>query len=143
MKNNLRKRPSNRRYLSRKCRKPDCQGEYTPTDARQIYCCEQHRIDFNNDKRRLKDNIDISFSKIVKNNRVILHKIASSDFYKKDLRVHKSLLVYEGYDFTKYHHILINQITKKEVHICYDYGLEMIESTNHYFSIKNTSDYDT
>lgn len=143
MKNNLKKRPSNRRYPTRKCRKPDCQDEFTPSDARQIYCCEQHRVDYNNDKRKIKDSIDISFFKIVKKNRAILHKIKSSDFYKKALRVHKSLLEYEGYDFSKFHDILINPETNKEVHVCYDYGLEMIDVINQDFSIKNISDYDS
>lgn len=143
MKNNLKKRLSNRRYAIRKCRKPDCQDEFTPTDARQIYCCEQHRVDYNNDKRRIKDSIDIYFFKSLKKNGAILHKIKSSDFYKREQRVHKTLLEYEGYDFSKFHKMLINQKTNKEVHVCYDYGLEMIDVINQYFSIKNISDYDS
>lgn len=142
MKKELKKRTSNRRYPIRKCKKPGCQDEFTPSDARQIYCCEQHRIDFNNDRRKLKESIDISFLKIVKKNRTVLHKIAASDFYKKNKFAHKSLLEYEDYDFKKYHQIIINQRTKNEVHICYDYGLELIDPINQNFSINKTLDYD-
>jgi hypothetical protein len=142
MKNSLKKRTSNRRYPIRKCKKPDCQNEFTPSDARQIYCCEQHRVDFNNDRRKLKESIDIAFFKSVKKNKAILFKIASNDFYKKNLFVHKSLLEYEGYDFNKYHQIIINQATKNVVHFCYDYGLELIEPTKGNFSIRHILDYD-
>jgi hypothetical protein len=71
-----------------------------------------------------------------------LHKIASSYFYKKNGFTHKSLLEYEGYDFNKNHQIIINQRTKNEVHICYDYGLELIDPINQNFSINNTLNYD-
>ncbi|MEY3500197.1 MAG: hypothetical protein RL308_1866 [Bacteroidota bacterium] len=66
MKNKLKKRTSNRYYPIRTCKKPDCNEGFIPTDARQIYCSEQQRIDFNNDRRKLKESIDISFLKIVK-----------------------------------------------------------------------------
>jgi hypothetical protein len=66
MKKELKKRTSNRRYPIRTCKKPDCNEGFIPTDARQVYCSEQHRIDFNNDRRKLKELIDISFLKIVK-----------------------------------------------------------------------------
>lgn len=142
MKNDLQKRTSNRRYPIRKCKKPGCQGEFIPSDARQIYCCEQHRIDFNNDRRKLKESIDTAFLKSVKKNRAILFKIASSDFYKQNSNAHLSLLEYEGYNFDIYHQIIINETTDNEVHICYDYGLEFIDPTGGYFSIKYTLDYD-
>jgi hypothetical protein len=137
MEKDLKKRTSNRRYPSRKCKKPDCQGEFIPSDGRQIYCCEQHRIDFNNDKRKLKESIDITFFKNVKKNRAILFKIASRDFYKKNSYVHLSLLEYEGYDFDKYHQKIINKDTENDVFVCYDYGLELIDPIKRNFSIKH------
>ena len=142
MKNKLKKRTSNRCYPIRKCKKPECNEGFIPTDARQVYCCEQHRIDFNNDRRKLKESIDISFLKIVKKNRAVLHKIALSDFYINSGFAHKSLLEYEEYDFKKYHQIMINKITKNEIHICYDYALELTDPINQNFSIKNTLDYE-
>lgn len=142
MKNDLKKRISNRRYPIRKCKKPDCQVEFVPSDGRQIYCCEQHRIDFNNDRRKLKESIDTNFLKIVKKNKAILFKIASSDFYIKNSYAHLSLLEYEGYDFKIYHEMRINPTTKKEIYFCYNYGLESIDLTKRNFSIKHILDYD-
>lgn len=137
MKSKLKKRTSNRCYPIRKCKKPDCQDEFIPSDARQIYCCEQHRVDFNNDRRKLKESIDTDFLKNVKKNKAILFKIASSDFYINNSYAHLSLLEYEGYDFKIYHKKEINQTAKNEVYICYSYGLECIEPTRGNFSIKH------
>ena len=80
-KNLIKRRESNRRYPLRKCKKPDCQEYFVPSDSRQIYCCEQHRIDFNNDNRKQKEAITILFLKIVKSNEAILKKIRISDYY--------------------------------------------------------------
>jgi hypothetical protein len=137
MEKDLKKRTSNRCYPIRKCKKPDCQREFIPSDGRQIYCCEQHRIDFNNDRRKLKESIDIAFSKSVKKNRAILFKIASTDFYKKNSYVHLSLLEYEGYDFDYYHQKIINKDTENDVFVCYNYGLELIDPIKRNFSIKH------
>jgi hypothetical protein len=142
MEKDLKKRTSNRRYPIRKCKKPDCQGEFIPSDGRQIYCCEQHRVDFNNDRRKLKESYDATFFKIVKKNEAILIKIASSDFYKKNSYAHLSLLEYEGYNFKIYHKKEINPTTKNEVHICHNYGLEFIDPTKNNFSIIHILDYD-
>jgi len=138
----LNKRISNRRYPLRKCKKPDCQEYFEPSDSRQIYCCEQHRIDFNNDKRKLKEAINISFLKKVKNNRAILKKIKTSAFYKEHGYATKFLLDYEGYYFDTYHAIMINEKTGREVYVCYEYAFELIDAKEELFTINNTLDYD-
>jgi hypothetical protein len=141
-KNLIKRRESNRRYPLRKCKKPDCQEYFVPSDSRQIYCCEQHRIDFNNDKRKLKEAINIFFLKTVKSNRAILNKIKSSNFYKENGYSTKFLLDHEGYDFSTYHRIIINKKTGREAHVCYDYALELIDAKEEFFSINNTLDYE-
>jgi hypothetical protein len=141
-KSQLKKRISNRQYPVRRCKKIDCKMEYIPSDNRQVYCCDQHRIDSNNDKRKIKILIEIVFSKIVKKNRDILIKIYSSAFYKDNNYVHKTLLDYEDYDFNVNHRIIINKQTGREVHICYDYGLELLDSEKQIFSIKHILDYE-
>ncbi|RAR48876.1 hypothetical protein [Flavobacterium lacus] len=138
----LNKRISNRRYPLRKCKKPECKEDFVPSDSRQIYCCEQHRIDFNNDKRKLKEAINIFFLKSANSNRAILKKIKTSAFYKKHGYAYKFLLDYEGYDFTIYHCIIINKKTGREVQVCFDYTLELIDAVEEFFSINNTLDYD-
>ena len=141
-KNILKKRVSNRRYPLRMCKKPDCQEGFTPSDSRQIYCCEQHRVDFNNDKRKQKEAITVLFLKKVKSNRDILKKIKSCAFYKKHGYATKFLLDHEDYDFNFFHCMFINKKTGREVHVCYEFTLELIDSTNQYFLIKNTLDYE-
>ena len=141
-KNLIKRRESNRRYPLRKCKKPDCQEYFVPSDSRQIYCGEQHRIDFNNDKRKLKEAINIFFLKTVKSNRAILNKIKSSNFYKENGYSTKFLLDHEGYDFSTYHRIIINKKTGREAHVCYDYALELIDAKEEFFSINNTLDYE-
>jgi hypothetical protein len=141
-KNLIKRRESNRRYPLRKCKKPDCQEYFAPSDSRQIYCCEQHRIDFNNDKRKLKEAINIFFLKTVKSNRAILNKIKTSDLYKENGYTTKFLLDYECYDFSTYHRIIINEKTGREAHVCYDYALELIDAKEEFFSINNTLDYE-
>ena len=37
--------------------------EFIPTDGRQVYCSSQHRIDSNNDKRKVIDKIESDFKK--------------------------------------------------------------------------------
>ena len=141
-KNLIKRRESNRRYPLRKCKKPDCQEYFVPSDSRQIYCCEQHRIDFNNDKRKLKEAINIFFLKRANSNRAILKKIKTSAFYKKHGYADKFLLDYEDYDFDTYHTIVINKKTGREVYVCFEYALELIDAKKEFFSINNTLDYE-
>lgn len=131
------RRISNRIYPIRKCKKTDCQEDFIPSDSRQIYCCEQHRIDFNNDKRKQKEAITILFLKKIKKNGAILKKILSSSYYKKHKCVNKSLLDYEDYDFNFYHKITINYSTGNEGHICFGFALELIDPINQIFTITN------
>lgn len=139
-KNILKKRISNRRYPLRKCQKPDCQEGFVPSDARQIYCCEQHRVDYNNDKRKQKEAITVLFLKKVKSNEAILAKVIISDYYIKKKGVYKPLLDYEGYDFEYYHQIKINKKTGYEVLVCFNYILELVDPAKHFFIIKKTSE---
>jgi hypothetical protein len=140
--NQINRRVSNRRYPIRKCLKPDCNEDFIPTDSRQIYCCQQHRIDFNNDKRKQKEVVAIFFLKNVNSNRDILKKIKASDYYQKNGHASKFLLDYEGYNFNTYHSIIINKKTGREVQVCFDYTLELIDPKAEKFLIKNTLDYE-
>jgi IMP cyclohydrolase len=141
-KNTIKKRVSNRRYPERICKKPDCQENFVPSDARKIYCCDQHRVDFNNDKRKLKESFTVCFLKNVKTNRNILEKVKKSSYYKEKGYVSKQFLDYEEYDYKTYLQVIINKKTGREVHVCYDYTLELIDPISQYFLIENTLDYE-
>lgn len=129
------KRYSNRTYPPKLCKKPDCHLEFIPTDGRQIYCNAQHRIDTNNDKRKIIDEIESDFNKKAKNNKKVLMKIEKSTPYIKSGAVNKSLLEYESYDFSIYHRKRIEKNIGREVLICYDYGLMLLDALNENYKI--------
>lgn len=130
-----RTRHSNRVYPPKLCQKPDCNLEFIPTDARQIYCSKQHQIDSNNDKRKIVDSIEKDFTKAAKSNKRILIKILSSEEYKTRCYIHYSILRYEGYDFDIFHTIKLDEKTKREVKFCYDYGIWLLDSEMKYYKI--------
>jgi hypothetical protein len=134
-KNNHVKRVSKRTYPSKICQKPNCNIEFIPTDARQVYCNAQHRIDSNNDKRKEIDSIERDFNKTARNNKYILKKVSESLFYIKNGKVNASLLEYEGYDHTVYHRICKDDKTKREIKFCFNYGLTLSESDQQFFKI--------
>jgi hypothetical protein len=68
----VKKRISNRTYPSKLCKKEGCYTEFIPTDGRQVYCCSQHRIDSNNDKRKIVDKFESEFIKAARNNKMVL-----------------------------------------------------------------------
>lgn len=118
----VKKRVSNRVYPPRICLQ--CKEKFTPTDARQVYCCEQHRIDFNNDKTKAILKYDKTLIRGVKNNYDVMSKIITSPFYQQNGKFNRSLLEYEGFDFSQYHKKVINKHTNAEILICYDLGVE-------------------
>ncbi|WP_304196471.1 hypothetical protein [Flavobacterium alvei] len=130
-----RTRHSNRVYPPKLCKKPDCNLEFIPTDARQIYCSKQHQIDSNNDKRKIVDSIEKDFTKAAKNNRRILIKILNSEEYKKRGCIDYSILRYEGYDFNVFHTVKFELKTKREVKFCYDYGIWLSDSEKNNYKI--------
>lgn len=128
-------RVSNRTYPPKLCKKQDCNMEFVPTDGRQVYCNAQHRIDSNNDKRKVIDKTDSDFTKSARNNKQILIKISKSLTYIMTGKVSNSLLEYEGYDHSIYHRTHIDGKTKKEIKFCYNYGLTLTESDQNFFKI--------
>ena len=75
------------------------------------------------------------FNKKAKKNKQVLVKIEKSENYLKSEVANKSLLKYEGYDFGIYHRKQIETNTNREVQICYDYGLILIDAFNKNYKI--------
>jgi hypothetical protein len=130
-----RTRHSNRVYPLKFCQKSDCVFEFTPTDARQIYCSRQHQIDSNNDKRKTVDSIEKDFTKTAKSNKLILIKIYNSIEYKMRGCIHYSILRYEGFNHNVFHSLKFDRDTKREVKFCYDYGLWLLDSEKDIYEI--------
>lgn len=130
-------RVSNRRYPARNCQKADCDIAFIPSDSRQRYCSKQHQIDQNNDQRKVIDKMEREFAQQVKKNKEILVKIFNSNEYKSKGLIHISVLNYEGYDFNFYHSTMIEDSSKRELKICYDYAILLADSENQYYKILN------
>lgn len=131
----VKKRISNRTYPSKLCKKEGCYTEFIPTDGRQVYCCSQHRIDSNNDKRKVIDKFERNFTSRVKSNEKILIKIISSPFYIKNGFTHYVFLEHEGYDFETFHFIEYDEETNREIQFCYKHGVYMIDAEKKHFKI--------
>jgi hypothetical protein len=134
-KNSIKKRFSNRTYPRKFCKKPDCNMEFIPTDSRQVYCSSQHRIDSNNDKRKVMDAIESNFTSRAKSNEKILIKIIGSPFYIKNGFTHSIFLEHEGYDFETFHFIEYDEETDREIQFCYKHGIFLIDAERKYFKI--------
>ncbi len=122
------KRISNRRYKESMCKQ--CNHPYIPTDARQLFCSPQHRIDYNNDKRKIEDKPYREFTEIHKKNYNILKVIFNSDNYKKHQVVHETLLTQLGFILEHYHEIEISTLIGNKILFTCDYGLEFIGDEN-------------
>ena len=134
-KNSNKQRFSNRTYPQKLCKKPDCNMEFVPTDGRQVYCSSQHRIDSNNDKRKVIDKIETDFSSRVKTNEKILIKIIASPFYIRNGFTHSIFLEHEGYDFETFHCIEYDEATNLEIQFCYKHGIYLIDAEKKHFKI--------
>jgi hypothetical protein len=129
------RRISNRTYPSRNCIKPDCNMAFIPNDARKKYCSEQHRIDTNNDKRKVIDKIESNFTTRAKSNEKILIKIVDSPYYIKNGFTHFIFLEHEGYDFETFHFIEYDEDTNREIQFCYKHGIILIDTEKKHFKI--------
>ena len=134
-KNSIAKRYSNRTYPPKLCKKQDCNLTFIPTDGRQVYCNAQHRIDSNNDKRKVIDKIENDFISRAKSNEKILIKIIGSPFYIKNGFTHSIFLEHEGYDFETFHFIEYEEETNREIQFCYKHGIYLIDAEKKYFKI--------
>lgn len=100
-----------------------------------MYCNAQHRIDSNNDKRKVIDELEREFNKKAKNNKQALMKIEKSVYYIKNGYTHLFFLEHENYDFNSFHRVVYNEEYKREIHYCYEYGIMMLDTEKKQFLI--------
>ena len=130
---NPNKRFSNRTYPERICLQ--CSELFIPTDARQLFCCTQHRIDYNNDRRKIKDAPMRAISDELKKNDAVLKKASGSLERLRQKSVSKDLLQYDGYDFKVSSSVSINNETGKKVYWNIIYGIEGLDAKMNSFII--------
>ncbi|MEY2738096.1 MAG: hypothetical protein RL259_5 [Bacteroidota bacterium] len=131
----VQKRISNRTYPSKLCKKEGCYTEFIPTDGRQVYCCSQHRIDSNNDKRKIVDKFESEFIKAARNNKKVLILLHEKESYLNSGIVSASLLELFDYDHSIHHRIVVDEATKREIKFCFNYGLTPVDSEKKLFKI--------
>ena len=128
------KRLSKRTYPAIECLQ--CRSSFIPTDARQKFCCEQHRIDFHNDQRKIKEAPFKKLNARVLKNEAILGKIfLRFDENNPVKSFHKTLLNYEGYDFEINHERGISPSTNNEIEWFFYYGLEVADRQKQTFIV--------
>ena len=128
-------RKSNRIYPPRKCKKPDCSLIFTPTDKRQEFCIPQHRVDYNNDLRAIREQPLKIHGKKLAHNLAVLKKIHSSLIVNDQTSFSIQLLQYELYHFGIYTDRSINKNTGNEIEWNYHYGIEVKDADKRSFII--------
>jgi len=127
------KRISNRVYPSRDCKQ--CSRQFIPTDARQIFCGEQHRVDFNNDLRKVRAAPVIAFTNKILKNHAALKKISESLKLNKQTLVNIDLLHYEGFDSGIYSEVTINETNGKKVYWSLGFAIEGVDESKNTFKL--------
>lgn len=139
---NRKRRVSNRRYPPKACKKPDCNESFIPHDAKQKYCCEQHRIDHNNDLQKERNKELKEFNSKLLNNEAILKKMYLALQRVKRTTINMSLFEYEGFDFHCYSKQEVNVETKQPIYWCLNFGIEGKESQGQTFIIHKKDNYE-
>lgn len=130
----IHKRLSNRKYPRKNC--PQCSKSFIPTDRRQIYCCAQCRIDFNNDKRLTQDASALYFKKALIHNQRCLKKAYEVLIREKEDQINIEFLRYDGFEPGIYSQRNINETLGTTILWSLDYGIEGIDKNNSLVKIK-------
>ncbi len=123
---------SNRFYPKKKCK--HCMDDFIPSDAREKYCCVQHRIDYNNDLRRLNNAPLENITQGLKKNEAILKKGYLFMQEHKNDAIAIDFLQYDGYDFDMPYKSSKSK-TGNKIEWQLSYGLEGIDKGNKLFKI--------
>ena len=122
------KKVSNRKYTPKSC--PQCKKSFTPTDRRQIYCCYQCRIDFNNDKRYREDAPALLLKKTLVQNERILKQGYNWLKLNKKVEIALDFLLFNGFQPGIFSGLAINQEIGTKVLWSLGYGIEGTQSNN-------------
>ena len=117
---------SKRTYPKRKC--PFCKELFVPTDSRQIYCSQQHQINFNNDRQKRKEAPIRELNKLLKQNAAILKKLKERQKQLLWANVPMHFLEYEGFQREVFDEMNYNKESNQPIYWSLDYGLESLDS---------------
>ncbi len=123
-----------RKYPPRTCVNPDCALKFTPHRRNHIYCTEQCRINFNNDKGSEKKQTDHKLEKVIKNNEKILKKVLKSPYYQND-EIRAEFLYHEHFDFDVSSDSKLNKKNSQVIRWCHTHGIELKKENPRKYSI--------
>lgn len=126
------KRISKRVYPNRKCKQ--CGDDFTPHDAREVYCCRQHGIDYNNDQRRIKEVPLKDLNKKLVQNEKILKKFYTALQDLKQEMLSLDYLILDKYDLNVPCETSISKAGNK-IEWQLSYGLEGVDQKRKLFKI--------
>lgn len=126
------KRISKRVYPKRNC--IQCTSEFIPHDAREIYCCEQHRVDYNNDKSKTKNARLKDLNAKMINNEKILKKFYEALQDQKQELLTLDILILDGYDLNVPSELSISNSGNK-IEWQLSFGLEGVDKPKRLFKI--------
>ena len=126
---------SKRRYPPMKCKKEGCDIMFIPSDSRQIFCCVQHRIDHNNDKRKEISKPFNDHIKKLKHNEAVLKKAYDMIKITGNNKAALQLLDYEQFNHNCFTNLTKNQETGKMVYWVNNYGIEGFNQSDSTFVI--------
>jgi len=124
---------SKRTYPKQKC--PFCKEFFVPTDSRQIYCSQQHRINFNNVNYKQTEAHIREHNKLLKQNAAILKKLKERQKQLLWANVPSHLLEYEGFQREVFNRRSKNENLKYPIYWYLDYGLEQLDNNGTDFII--------
>ncbi len=124
----MKKRNSKRIYPTKKCRQDS--KLFTPTDARQVYCCPQHRIDFNNDQRKIREAPVRSIADKLKKNEQVLIRATEALSRLGQRIISLDMLFYDGYEIDVFSSSSINKKTGKKILWNISCGIEGCDEIN-------------
>ena len=129
---------SKRRYAEKICHNPICDfgTKFIPYDIRQKFCCEQCRINFNNDQRRTLNNSAYKNEKFLREYDKKLKEIYQLENDAKGYCVaHISILKHKKINLQLLVHEQENTFTKGTVRWFYQYGTERHPVNKDYYII--------
>jgi predicted nucleic acid-binding Zn ribbon protein len=117
---------SQRRYPPEICFNPDCSEQFIPHDRRQMFCSDQCRINYNNDKRRQQNEERFFRESELRRIDQTLETLLDSKFFK-DNEIKEEILDGFGIDRT-IGTLEMNLLSKNPIRWYHAFGIEFLRN---------------
>jgi hypothetical protein len=124
---------SKRTHRERFCENPDCDTPFIPHDRRQLYCTEQCRINYHNDKRYMDNEERYRREEPLRKTDRDLETLMGSKFYKEE-RIKEEVLEDLELNLT-IGTLEKNILTGNPIRWYHSYGIELVDKENRLYTI--------